>query len=108
MAKAYPVEPKYAATNRDCHLAKSATDVFDMLMITYANGDLCSHLLYNACNQNYLERCASYYSYLTLDRSENIPNYPKKDSEWMRAYPPSGDTIRSMYDDAANSIWNRW
>jgi len=38
----YPVEPKYALNNHSCHLEKEATDVMDSLMLTYANGELCS------------------------------------------------------------------
>ena len=60
-AAAYPVDTKYALSNKNSHLGKSTTDVFDLLMTTYGNGDLCSRLLYNAMNQDYLSQVADYY-----------------------------------------------
>jgi hypothetical protein len=47
IAAAYPVETKYALADKTCHLAKNATEVFDSIMLTYGNGELCSRLLYN-------------------------------------------------------------
>jgi len=58
-----PVEPKYALKGNNSHLGRTSTQVFDMLMTTYGNGDLCSRLLFNTLNQTYLERVSSYYSY---------------------------------------------
>jgi hypothetical protein len=63
VAASYPVDNKYAMATKSCQVAKNATDVFDHLMTTYGNGDLCSRLLYNAINKSYLERVTSYYSY---------------------------------------------
>jgi len=41
----YPVEPKFALSNKNCHIGRTATQAFDLLMPTYGNGDLCSRLL---------------------------------------------------------------
>jgi len=60
-AAAHPVESKYALQCKSCHLGRNATDVFDMLMTMYGNGDLCSHLLYNAINRAYSEQVSNYY-----------------------------------------------
>jgi len=60
-AAAYPVDTKYALSNKNSHVGKSATGVFDLLMTTCGNGDLCSRLLYNAMNQDYLSQVADYY-----------------------------------------------
>ena len=51
----YPVEPKYALP-KNSHIRRSATQLLDLLMPTYGNGDLCSRLLYNAINRSYLDK----------------------------------------------------
>ena len=59
----YPVEPKCALTNHSFHLERNAAEVMDSLMLTYANGELCSRLLHNTINRSYLERITLHYSY---------------------------------------------
>ena len=44
-ANQYPVDTKYALTTKNSHLAYTATEVFDSVMLTYGNGELCSTLL---------------------------------------------------------------
>jgi hypothetical protein len=39
---AYPVDVRFTVGNRNTHIAKDATDAFDLLLPTYGNGDLCS------------------------------------------------------------------
>jgi hypothetical protein len=108
---AYPVESKYAEGYKHSHISRSATDVFDLLMTTYGNGELCSRLLYNAMNRSYLERVSSYYSFYkyTSDRqtTKALP-YLAKDGEYIKAYPPNGDGVRSIYDTASASANNSW
>jgi hypothetical protein len=41
---------KYALPNRKSHLEDS--HILDMIMTTYANGDLCSKLLFSAINRS--------------------------------------------------------
>jgi len=106
-ALAYPVESKYALPNKNCHLGRSVTDILDMLMPTYGNGDLCSRLLYDAINRAYLRSAASYYSY-NGKRIEKHQEYVKKNGEYIRAFPPLGDGIRDVYDEAANSNNTPW
>ena len=105
----YPVDIKYALGRRNCHLAKLATQVFDSIMVTYGNGDLCSRLLYQAINTNYLERVEAYVSALKQqpNSTEKEP-YVEKDGVFIKQHPPLGETIRDMYDEAASSTNNRW
>jgi len=51
----YPVETK-CALNKNSHVGRSATEVMDLIMPTYGNGDLCSRTLYNAVNRACIER----------------------------------------------------
>lgn len=51
---AYPVDTKYALERKNSHLGRSATDVMDLLMPTYGNGDLVNRLLYNAIIEHML------------------------------------------------------
>jgi hypothetical protein len=76
-----------------------------MLMPTYGNGDLCSRLLYNALNRAYLQGVASYYSYPA--KGERPPYIPKDDG-YIRSYPPLGDTLREVYDEASSNSNNHW
>ena len=52
----HPVETKNALDNKNSHLGKTATDVFDLLMPAHGNGDLCSRLLFSAMNRSHAER----------------------------------------------------
>ena len=67
--QAYPVETKYA-NNKHSHIGRSATDVMDLLMPTYGNGDLCSRLLFNAMNRAYIERIQDYCSSYKVQKRE--------------------------------------
>jgi len=122
-AYAYPVDSRYAGGNKNSHVARSATDAFDMLLPTYGNGDLCSRLLYNAMNRAYLQSAARYYSLMarkrecrntetvneTLNETVNeIKPFLEKDGEYMKFYPPTGDMIRDLYDSACHSSHNPW
>jgi len=80
---AYPVETKHAFDNKNLHIGQSATTVFDLLMTTHGNGDLCSRLLYNAINRSYIERVENYYS---LQKEGALP-YVEKDGEHITKYP---------------------
>lgn len=106
-ASSYPVETKYALHQKNSHLSRQATEIFDMLLTTYGNGDLCSRLLCNTINRSYIERVASYYSYGVKSQRCCLP-YPEKDGVYMTHYPPTGDSIRDAYDEASNSINTPW
>lgn len=101
---AYPVDTKYALEKKNSHLGKTATNMFDLLMPTYGNGDLCSRLLYHAINRSYAERVEDYYSYRSMHRKENEepPSYVEHCGGYLTAFPPLGDTIRDTYDAACS------
>ena len=106
IVSAYPVEHRFALANRNCHVGRTSTaNVIDLLMTTYANGDLCSRLLYNAMNRAYLERVADYYSF---NRNKECPKYIDKDGQFITAYPPLGDLIRDIHDNAMSNDNNPW
>lgn len=62
-AEQYPVEIKYAISNKRSHLSRTTTQLFGVLMLTYGNGEMCSKILYNSINMDYLHRVKVYYSY---------------------------------------------
>jgi len=70
--QAYPVETKHAL-NKNLHIGRSATDVMDLLMTTYGNGDLCSRLLFNAINRSYIHKLEDYYSSCKAHNKEGVP-----------------------------------
>ena len=116
IAASYPVDSKYALSNKNSHVGKSATDIFDQVMTTYGNGNLCSQLLYNSINRMYLEKVSSYYSCFkekkrsaaTTATTASVKPYIPKDGTYIKAFPPLGDTIRDLYDSACNNPNNAW
>jgi len=104
----YPVEPKYASPKRNCQLSKDATQVFDSLMTTYGNSDLCSRLLHSACNRVHINRVSCYYSYGVQCKGSVRQCYLEKDGQFMKAYPPLSNGIRDIYDEAARNNNNHW
>ena len=100
-AEAHPVESKYAVSAANNHLGRSATDVLDLLMTTYGNGDLCSRMLLDAVNREYKQKVANYYTY----PGKRAKPYIQKDGEFIstNAFPPLGATLRTTFDKAASS-----
>jgi hypothetical protein len=104
-ANAYPVEHKYALADHSCRINTTATQVFESLMVTYGNGELCSRLTYNSINRDYLQRLKCY---LIAPKKGAKSLYVLKDGGFISQYPPTGETIREMYDKACASPWNPW
>ena len=104
VCSSYPVDTKYALGNKNSHLGKSATNIFDLLMPTYGNGELCSHLLYNAINRSCMERVQLYFSYYKSTGRKEPPAYVEKDGTFITVYPPLGDGIRTTYDEASSGL----
>ena len=98
----YPVDCRYALTNHSFQLNQCATKVFVSLLLTYGNGELCSRLLFNSINRAYLEKVKSYYSSLAQAPNQSPTPYVEKDGQFVWQFPPVGDTICTMYDEAAN------
>jgi len=108
--QAYPVETKHAL-EKNSHLGKSTTDMMDLLMPTYGNGDLCSRLLFNTINRSYLERLQDYSSSYKVHKKEgdcDIIPYLEKDGAYITNYPPLGDGIRDTYDKALSNSFTPW
>jgi len=107
----YPVESKYAL-NKNSHIGVSATTVFNLLMPTYGNGDLCSRLLYHAINRLYAQKVEDYYSYGYTTKKpeprEGTRQYVELHGEYIRTYPPTGDGIRNTYDKACSNSHMPW
>jgi len=109
VANSHPVDYRHALAKKSCHLARNATNVFDNLMTTYGNGEICSRLLYDVINRDYILRLASCCSYLGLQQSTEKPSeHPIRDGEFIATHPPLGDSIRDAYNEAANNSCNPW
>jgi len=106
-ADSYPVDTNYAFANDASHLAQNTMDVFSALMLTYDNGEMCSAMLYDSINRAYIRRLKSYCSKAKQMDAKPI-EHVQKEGVYIKTYPPLGDTIRDMFDDAASSKTNRW
>jgi len=109
-ANCYPVDATYAFPNRS-HLSRNTTNVFDALMLTYGNGEMCSKLLYNCLNRDYIQRIKSYYSKAkekNQQHGKQVLDYIPKDGGYIKTYPPLGEVIRDMFDEASSSPSNPW
>jgi len=104
----YPVETKYANTSHSFHLCHQATNVLDNIIVTYANGELCSRLLHSTINRAYLQKITSHYSYHRAKATTNVIEYIPKNGTCIRQFPPQGDTIRDVYDEASTTKNNPW
>ena len=108
IADEYPVETT-CAINSNGHTSRNAYEVFSSIMITYANGELCSKLLCDAINRAYFTKIKACYS-LAMSKSKEGPTRPyiEKDGAFIRQCPPLGDTLRDLYNTAASSNTNLW
>ena len=106
---AYPVETKYALENKNCHIGKTAMNIFDLLMPTNGNGDLCSRLLCHIMNRSYAQRVEEYYSfYQSTNKKEEPASYVDNYGYYVTAFPPLGDGICDTYDAAASNGNTPW
>jgi len=110
VAADYPVDLKYAVGGKHSHIGRGATNVFDQIMTTYANGDLCSRLLCSALNNAHLEKVAKYHSYFTEKNAATatVKPYIQKNGQCIKLFPPTGETIRDLFDDAMNNKNTPW
>jgi len=89
MSNRYPVEPRYALPNHSFHLSNDATNILDNLMLTYANGEMFSQLLYKSVNKAYLNKITEYFSYqMHNPRDGKVEAYVEKDGTCIKQYPP--------------------
>ena len=111
-ADAHPVDATYAG-NFASHLSRNTTEVFASVLLTYGNGEMCSKLLCNSFNRAYLRRLKSHYSKWTekkptIQNENQVSECIKKDGEYIKTYPPLGETTRDMFDAASVSTTNPW
>jgi len=122
-AYSHPVDSRHAGGHKNAHVARTAAGAFDLLLPACGNGDLCSRLLCNAINRACLQTAAGCCATVsqkkgsTLNDSANdtlansvttILPFLEKDGDYMRCYPPTGDMIRDLCDEASNSSNNPW
>lgn len=108
---AYPVEPKFADSSSSFHIDRDCSHWMEEIMLTYGNGDLLARIIYSAINKEYLRRLSEYLSYWQAYRHVSAgdegrhepPIYPKLDGEFITVYPPSGDSLRDLFDQACSS-----
>jgi hypothetical protein len=74
----------------------------DLLMPAYGNGNLCSRKLYYAINRAYLATTAAYYSF-HKHHGTTAKIYLQKDGEYIKAFPPLGDSLCDTYDKACST-----
>jgi len=84
-ASCYPVDSTCARKKAKCHLNRNATEAFSSIMVTYGNGELCSKLLHNAINRDYIRRIKGYYSLAKQKKGTTVPCI-EKDGEFVRQH----------------------
>jgi hypothetical protein len=67
-------------------------------MKTYCNAEFLSRRLHQLQGRKYDRSIENYYSLGPVDKS--YPTFP----EWIGMYPPSGKTIRELYDKQGGEI----
>jgi len=111
VAAACPVDCKCALRAKNSHNGKGATTIFDQIMTACGNGDLCSRLLCSAVNNSCLEKAARHCSHFA-EKNTNGTAFVKpcvqKDGGHTQLFPPTGETIRELFDDALNNSSTLW
>jgi hypothetical protein len=97
VSQSYPVEPRYATGS--FHLSVDVSDDVDSLMKTYGNGNMLARTLFQKQAKAYLRKVSNYL----LCGSENTGLDYVPFDHWIGIFPPSGKTIRSLYEKAERS-----
>ena len=110
MANQHPVETKFALPNHSFHMSREATTALDSLILTHANGEMCSDLLCRSINTTYIRKTTDYLSYHKHNKhgNETVAPHIAKDGVYIKQHPPKGDTIRDIHMQSAASPHNRW
>jgi len=78
-------------------------------MVTCGNGELCSKLLCNSINRDYIRRIKTHFSKASEKKPTTVAApHIAKDGEFVKQHPPLGETIRDMYNVASSSQKNPW
>jgi hypothetical protein len=102
---AYPVHPKYATTKfGKYHLSMEMSDDLEDCMLTYSNAEYVSKKMYKRQNKEYLKRIQSYMDWCYCRHWDYTQHrsYPKVE-DWSTQYPPTGDSLRKLYNEAKRS-----
>ena len=106
---AHPVETKHALDNKNSHIGITATTVFDLLMPTCGNGDLCSRLLFHATNRSCAARVEEHHSFYKRTNKKEPPKaHVDICGHCVTAFPPLGDSIRDTCDAACSNAHAPW
>jgi len=110
VASAHPVDAKCVIGGKHSHIGRGATNAFDQVMTTCANGDLCGRLLCGAVNNAHLEKAAEHCSHFaeknTTATSTVKPHI--ENGQCIKLFPPAGETIRDLFDDTLNDANTPW
>ena len=110
---AYPVEPKFADNGMMFHLDRACSHVLEENMLTYGNADKLSRSIYAGITNTHLRRFTEYLSeWKSLigvsDAPLGVPLYPELAGEYLPTFPPSGDSLRDLFDRASTSTANNY
>ena len=94
----YPVLPKYACGG--FHLHKDTSRFLELMMKTYGNGDMVSNLLQQSVGIHYTQKAVSY-----LSKRPSRP-FMKLEEFTNGNWPPSGATLRRLFESAEYSPLN--
>ena len=91
----YPVDPNYATGF--FHLTNDISDDLEDNMRTYANADVVSKRLYKKIGKSYTKSCGTYLS------QQPTVDYLTESQYINGQFPPSGKSLRDLYEISANS-----
>lgn len=89
----YPVTPRYATPGGTFHLSCDLSVDLEENMMTYANADVVSKRLYKKMNASYVRKVSSYLS------QPATQNFLSEEDFTNGLFPPSGETLRNLYDE---------
>jgi hypothetical protein len=99
---AYPVLPRLAVPGATFHLDVECAEDFTYMMLIYANGDFFSRRLYDRKLREYERQLISFFSIQTEEKHSKYVSM----KEWIGKIPPSGGTLRLLYQQVKHSKLN--
>eukprot|EP00542_Grammatophora_oceanica_P006324 CAMPEP_0194069876 /NCGR_PEP_ID=MMETSP0009_2-20130614/87876_1 /TAXON_ID=210454 /ORGANISM="Grammatophora oceanica, Strain CCMP 410" /LENGTH=420 /DNA_ID=CAMNT_0038723101 /DNA_START=256 /DNA_END=1515 /DNA_ORIENTATION=- len=96
----YPVNPIYATGG--FHITEALSQLLENLMVTYANGDFVSKMLYQELGREYTRKVATY---LSLSPTRDFAGEREYESG---IFPPSGKSLRELYQQAQQSTFTHY
>ena len=110
---AYPVEPKFADNFMLFHIDKACSHVLEENMLTYGNGDKLSRSIYAGITKTHLSCFTEFLSEWkslknVCEVSIPVALYPELAGEYLTTFPPTGDSLRDLFDRASCSKANNY